>query len=80
PTHFNENLTQRGPTSFTANAAGAGTLTFNMDDLNLTDEFPMRFAATLGINVAEDAIKQPANYVPIVRQVMPDAKVFALPD
>ena len=64
PTHFNVNFIRQGPTNIAPNAAGAGTLNFNMKDLDLTDDFPMWFAGMLGINVAPGAIKQAANYVP----------------
>ncbi len=79
PTHCNVTFTQKGPTQFVANAGGANTLTFNMDDLDLTDDFPQWFSGLIGINNAKDTLKQPGNYVAIVQQVMKDGKVFALP-
>jgi hypothetical protein len=80
PTHYNVSFTQRGPTSIVApGAAGPGTLTFNMDDLDLEDDFPIWFAGMLGVNVAKGAMKQPNNYLPIVQQVIPNGTVSALP-
>jgi hypothetical protein len=50
-----------------------------MNDLSLTGDFPMWFGGMLGMLVNKDASKQAASYVPIVQQVVQNAKVFPLP-
>jgi hypothetical protein len=77
-THFNVTLTQTGPTALTPNPSGPGTLIFNMDDKDLTDDFPQFFAGMLGISQAKGALDQSANYVPIVQQVIPGGQVSRL--
>ncbi len=80
PTHFNVNVTHSGASGFGANPGGAGNVTFNQKDLDLTDDFPRFFAAMVGAPLSDAALKIGANFLPIAQQVMPDAQIFKLPD
>ena len=80
PTHFIVNVTHSGTSGFVANPVGAGVVTFNQKDLDLTDGFPRFFAGMVGVPMNDTDLKNADNFNEIARQVMPDdGHVFPLP-
>jgi hypothetical protein len=75
-THYRVTLAESGTSAVVAGAGATGTATFNMDDDDLEDDFPFLFAAMLG--VARANIDKPNSYEPLVKTVIPDAKVHPL--
>lgn len=76
--HHDVTFTEDGSSGFTVSSGGTGTLTFNMDDLDLEDDFPRFFAGLMGVDNTGSALDLAASWVPIVRTVIPNGNVQRL--
>jgi hypothetical protein len=75
-THYTVTLTRSGTSRLTPGAGALGSLTFNMRADDIEDDFPVFFAGMLGVSRAN--VDNPASYEPLVKAVIPDAKVRPL--